>query len=75
MESNTSGRPFDRDQRSLIYRRAKGIEAVKPFGTELDVYAPGYGFVSHSAKKAICAARVLEMFENGVREHTTIAMK
>jgi len=50
VESNTSGRPFDRDQRSLIYRRAKGIEAVKPFGTELDVYAPGYGFVSHSAK-------------------------
>jgi len=50
VESNTSGRPFDRDQRSLIYRRAKGIEGVKPFGTELDVYAPGYGFISHSAK-------------------------
>jgi glutamate synthase domain-containing protein 2 len=50
VESNTSGRPFDRDQRSMIYRRAKDIEAVKPFGTELDVYAPGYGFISHSAK-------------------------
>lgn len=49
VESNTSGRPFDRDQRDLMYRRAKGIPAVKPFGTELDVYAEGYGFISHSA--------------------------
>jgi len=48
VESNTSGRPFDRDHRSLMYERAKGIEALKPFGTELDVYAPGYGFIGHS---------------------------
>ena len=47
VESNTSGRPFDRDQRSLIYRRSKGLDAVKPFGTELDVYGYGYGFASH----------------------------
>ena len=50
VESNTSGRPFNRDQRDLMYRRAKGIAAVKPFGTELDVYAEGYGFISHSAR-------------------------
>jgi len=50
VESNTSGRPFNRDARDLIYRRSKGIEAVKPFGTELDVYGYGYGFISHSAK-------------------------
>ena len=50
VESNTSGRPFDRDARDLIYRRSKGIEAVKPFGTELDVYGYGYGFISHSAR-------------------------
>ena len=49
VESNTSGRPFDRDQRTLVYRRAKGLDAVKPFGTELDVYGYGYGFISHSA--------------------------
>ena len=36
VESNTSGRPFDRDQRSLVYRRAKNEDAVKPFGTEKD---------------------------------------
>jgi glutamate synthase domain-containing protein 2 len=49
VESNTSGRPFNRDERDLIYRRAKGIEAVKAFGTELDVYGYGYGFIAHSA--------------------------
>ena len=49
VESNTSGRPFDRDQRSLVYRRSKGQDAVKPFGTEVDVYDYGYGFASHSA--------------------------
>ena len=38
IESNTSGRPFDRDTRTLIYERSKNIEGVKPFGTELDVY-------------------------------------
>jgi len=48
IESNTSGRPFDRDMRTLIYERSKDIEAVKPFGTELDVYEAGYGFISHS---------------------------
>lgn len=48
VESNTSGRPFDRDYRSLIYRRAKNIEGVKPFGSELDMYETGYGFIAHS---------------------------
>jgi glutamate synthase domain-containing protein 2 len=48
VESNTSGRPFNRDQRTLMYERAKNIDAVKPFGTELDVYENGYGFIAHS---------------------------
>jgi glutamate synthase domain-containing protein 2 len=48
VESNTSGRPFDRDQRSLMYERAKNIEGLKAFGTELDVGSVGYGYISHS---------------------------
>jgi glutamate synthase domain-containing protein 2 len=48
VESNTSGRPFNRDQRSLMYRRAKDLEGLKPFGTELDVYDSGYGYIAHS---------------------------
>ena len=41
VENDEDGRPFNRDQRSLIYERAKNVEDKKPFGTELDVYAPG----------------------------------
>lgn len=48
VETNTSGRPFNRDQRSLMYRRAKDIEGLKAFGTELDVYETGYGYMSQS---------------------------
>jgi len=48
VESNTEGKPFNRDQRSLVYQRAKGVTDKKPFGTELDVYAEGYGWLAHS---------------------------
>ena len=47
-ESNLSGTPFSREQRSLVYGRAKNEEDRKPFGTELDVYAQGYRWVNHS---------------------------
>ncbi|MBO6510772.1 MAG: FMN-binding glutamate synthase family protein [Roseibium sp.] len=47
-ESNQDGRPFSRERRSMVYDRAKGIEDVLPFGTELDVYDSAYGWVNHS---------------------------
>lgn len=68
VESNTSGRPFDRDYRTLIYERSKNIDGVKPFGTELDVYESGYGYISHSiAPKPIVedAARKLRVDVGG----------
>ncbi len=48
VESNTQGRPFDRDRRSLMYARAKNELDKKPFGTELDVYGEGYHWITHS---------------------------
>jgi len=48
VEEETEGRPFDRTHRSLIYQRAKDAHAEKPFGTQLDVYASGYEWFSHS---------------------------
>ncbi|NHZ73068.1 MAG: FMN-binding glutamate synthase family protein [Nitrospirae bacterium] len=48
VESNLDGRPFNRDMRSLIYQRSKGVADKKPFGTELDVYQDGYGWMAHS---------------------------
>jgi glutamate synthase domain-containing protein 2 len=48
VEHNTEGRPFDRDTRSLVYQRSKGVQDMKAFGTEQDVYAEGYSWISHS---------------------------
>ncbi|MFZ1865343.1 MAG: FMN-binding glutamate synthase family protein, partial [Polyangiales bacterium] len=50
VESNTDGRPFNRDERSLAYERAQGVNDAKPFGTEIDVYEPGYRWINHSIK-------------------------
>lgn len=36
IERNWDGRPFDRDIRSLVYERAKGIHGELAFGTERD---------------------------------------
>lgn len=53
IERNWDGKPFNRDQRSLVYSRAKGFKGDKAFGTELDVNAPGYEyFVQSIAPKA-----------------------
>lgn len=48
IESNTDGTPFSREQRSLVYQRAKGQLDTIPFGTQRDLYAPGAEWLSHS---------------------------
>ena len=47
-ESETDGLPFSRSQRALVYQRAKMVLDKRPFGTQRDVYAQGYEFLSHS---------------------------
>jgi len=48
IESNTDGRPFNREDRSVVYQRAKGELDTLPFGTQRDVYAVGYEWINHS---------------------------
>ena len=48
IERDWDGRPFDRDTRSVVYERAKGIHGERPFGTELDVNEVGYEYLVHS---------------------------
>lgn len=48
IESETDGRPFGRDKRALVYRRAKNVRETVPFGTLDDVYAVGYEWINHS---------------------------
>jgi glutamate synthase domain-containing protein 2 len=48
VESDIDGRPINRIDRSTIYQRAKRETDTLPFGTQLDVYAEGYEWMSHS---------------------------
>ena len=48
IESETSGAPFNRQERSVVYERAKNVRDTVPFGTVMDVYATGYEWVNHS---------------------------
>ncbi|MBS0225652.1 MAG: FMN-binding glutamate synthase family protein [Proteobacteria bacterium] len=48
VESDIVEVPFSREQRTLVYERAKGLSDVVPFGTELDVYGDQYEWINHS---------------------------
>lgn len=48
VESNSDGKPFSREARSVVYQRAKMQLDSLPFGTQTDVYAGGYEWINHS---------------------------
>jgi glutamate synthase domain-containing protein 2 len=48
VENDTDGAPINRNDRSVIYQRAKKQIDTTPFGTQLNVYAEGYEWMSHS---------------------------
>ena len=47
-EDDKHGMPFSRDKRAVVYQRAKMQLDKRPFGTNYDVYAPGFEWVNHS---------------------------
>ncbi len=48
VESDTDGAPINRNERSVIYQRSKKQVDTIPFGTQLNVYAEGYEWMTHS---------------------------
>ncbi|WP_108813851.1 FMN-binding glutamate synthase family protein [Loktanella sp. Alg231-35] len=50
IESDQDEQPFSREQRSLVYQRAKGAEDKRPFGTQERVYEAGYHWLTHSVE-------------------------
>lgn len=48
LEDDTVAAPFSRNQRSIVYQRAKRQLDKRPFGTQLDVYQEGYEWINHS---------------------------
>ncbi|MEO9970955.1 MAG: FMN-binding glutamate synthase family protein [Hyphomonadaceae bacterium] len=48
VESETEGRPFNHEERAMVYRRAKNVSSVEPFGSHLDIDKPPYDWLAHS---------------------------
>ena len=48
IEADNDKTPFSREQRTLVYSRSKAVPDELPFGTILDVMAPGYQWINQS---------------------------
>lgn len=48
VETNSEGAPLNREERTVVYQRAKDVLDTLPFGTQKDVYRVGYEWVNHS---------------------------
>ena len=48
INNNTNGKPYSREIRSYVYRAAKNIDNLHPFGTEHDLTKKGSLFAKHS---------------------------
>ncbi|HLS21980.1 MAG TPA: FMN-binding glutamate synthase family protein [Paenalcaligenes sp.] len=53
IESDTQPLPFSRVDRSLVYQRAKRENDKVPFGTQLQMYTPGYEWINHSMEPTV----------------------
>ena len=53
IERSTDGKPFSRNERSLVYQREKNIDSSTPFGTQLNLNQPNYEGIKHSIFPAI----------------------
>ena len=47
-EADTDELPYSRNQRAMVYQRARGILAARPMGTVLDIYAEDFTWLNHS---------------------------
>lgn len=48
IEADDDEVPFSRDDRAIVYQRAKNVEDKRPFGTKKRVYDAGYQWLTHS---------------------------
>jgi glutamate synthase domain-containing protein 2 len=50
IESDTVELPFSRQQRAIVYQRAKNVLDKRPFGTQRDLYSDKYEWMNHSLR-------------------------
>jgi glutamate synthase domain-containing protein 2 len=64
-EGEKDGLPFPRDRRAVVYQRAKLALDKRPFGTQFDIYAPGYEWLQHSIAPRPIAAEPFRVSVGG----------
>lgn len=65
VESDTEGRPFNRQKRSLVYQRSKNVRDTIAYGTLEDLYEVGYEWVNHSVTPKIVDEESLRIHIGG----------
>ncbi|EDM49633.1 FMN-binding glutamate synthase family protein [Marinobacter algicola] len=50
IQSDTDERPFSREQRTIVYQRAKNVLDKRPFGSQLGMYNEGFEWINHSLR-------------------------
>ena len=53
IETDREEVPFSRQQRALVYQRAKGAPDKRPFGTQIDVMEVGHEWINHSVAPTV----------------------
>ena len=51
-ESDNDELPYSRNQRAMVYQRAKSINASRSFGSDKDMYAEDFNWLNHSLQPA-----------------------
>lgn len=64
-EGEKDGRPFSRDQRAIVYQRAKSALDKRPFGTQYNVYEDSYEWLTHSMVPKDVSAESLRVLVGG----------
>ena len=67
IESDTDAAPFSREQRAVVYQRAKNTTDKRPFGTLRDVYATDYEWINPSLAPADIASHDFRVTIGGTR--------
>lgn len=70
-ESDTDKVPYSRNERSLVYQRAKNVSDVHPFGSLNDMYANDFVWLNHSLLPSHVKVEDLRV---RVGEHASYAM-
>jgi len=47
-EADSDELPYSRNQRSMVYQRSKSLAAVRPFGSDRDMYDETHSWLNHS---------------------------